>query len=176
MATKQSNIVTEAGTVIDQDGVIEQTALPEENTAVALASVSRSIEEIKDSVKLKKRVTLPLLKQRVGIANAIVFLTPLYLGQAIEKAKIKERPTMAMIYNIQDGRVYLFILSTVAKSELLKAYPSQSYVNAAFIIETSLAGEGKDYHLVDLAEIELPEGYKTPSGIEIPKGGEVIEN
>ena len=153
--------------------VVDQTT-GEISNAQSLVPVTKSIDDIRNTVKLKRRVTIPLLKQRIGVPIAIVFLTPLYLGQAIEKSMIKERPTMAQVWNLQDDRVYLLILSTVEKSELMKIYPSSELKEKAFVIETAAAGEGKNYHVADIAEIELPDGWKMPDGIAIPKDCEVI--
>lgn len=167
---------TEQKAVTEKDvtgEVIDQTT-GEISKSQSLVPETKSVSDLLKTVKLKRRVTIPLLKQRVGVPIAIVFLTPLYLGQAIEKSKIRERPTMAQVWNLQDDRVYLLILSTVEKSELMKIYPSSELKEKAFVIETAAAGEGKNYHVADIAEIELPEGWKMPDGIAIPKDCEVI--
>lgn len=106
-------------------------------------------------LKLKKRVTVPLLKQRVGVPIAIVFLAPIYQGEKIDhpSVKIAEAAFMARVLNVQDGVVYNTIMNTVTRSEIEKAYPDNGYVGKGFAI-TLHNLEGKNYKVPEIAEFE----------------------
>lgn len=144
---KTSTVDQSTGEIVDQD----------QSTAVALFNAS--------GLKLKRRVTMPALLQRVGLPNYVYFLSDFYFGEKIDApgAKIKEVPTMAKVLNLEDNQVYVMIMRTVPLKELKRAYPDGGHVGKAFMLELHNAGEGKDYKLCNIAEIELPEGFTPPS-------------
>lgn len=119
--------------------------------------------DVRSLFKTKKRVTVPLLKQRVGLPIAVVFLTPMRESKPIAKSQIKEPATISTVFNLADGHVYDIIINTVTRSEINTAYPDNGYVGKGFLIEMHTAGEGKRYHLVDIQEIEIPEGTQLPA-------------
>ena len=105
-------------------------------------------------LKLKKRVTVPLLKQRAGGEGiAVIFLSPIYQGEKIEGGKITEPAKLARVLNVVDGQVYQIILHTVTIKELTKAYPEDSYVGKGFAIRLHNV-EGKNYLIADISEFD----------------------
>ena len=109
------------------------------------------------TLKLKKRVTIPVLKQRVGgDPIAVIFLTPMFKGDKLEGSKIEEPATLAKVLNVRDGHVYQIILHTVTKKELERAYPDGTYLNKGFLIAiTSTGDESKRYKLAEIAEFDV---------------------
>lgn len=105
-------------------------------------------------LKLKKRVTIPLLKQRAGGDGiAVVFLSPIYQGEKIEGSKIQEPAKLARVLNVVDGQVYQIILHTVTIKELTKAYPDDAYVGKGFAIRLHSV-EDKQYLIAEISEFD----------------------
>lgn len=130
------------------------------------ATVDQSTGEIVSAgtmpkLVIKRRVTTPLFKMRVGLPVAFIFLTAITEGKKIEKSKYDGVPHLAHVFNVQDNTVYQFIVNTVVHKEIEAAYPDQSYVGKGFLIELHNA-EGKSYKICDLQEFEIPEGLVLP--------------
>lgn len=105
-------------------------------------------------LKLKRRVTVPLLKQRAGGEGiAVIFLSPIYQGEKIEGGIIQEPAKLVRVLNVNDGLVYQIILHTVTIKELTKAYPDDSYVGKGFAIRLHTV-EGKNYMVAEIAEFD----------------------
>ena len=128
---------------------------------VELGNAGEVRSAIAAQFKTKKRVTLPTLKQRVGMPIAVVFLTPMAEGKPIENSKITTPATVATVYNLLDSQTYQIICNTVTIKELQANYPDNGYVGKGFYIELHNA-EGKNYKVVDMRELDI-------EGVELPK-------
>ena len=128
------------------------------------AQTAASVRNMAKGLKLKKRVTIPLLKQRVGMPIAVVFMSAMTESAplASDKSGKKDPATIAKVFSLFDETVYQIIIGTVTRSELEKAYPDNGYVGKAFYIELHKV-EGKNYHVCDLQEVEIPDGMIVPS-------------
>lgn len=112
-----------------------------------------------DPTKLKvvKRVTLPILKQRVGQPIFVKILEKMELSESKGDDK-KDPATVCKVYDLEHDHPAQIIVTAVTKSNLMESYPDDSYVGKFFKIEL-FAVEGKKYHQVELIEFQEPEGF-----------------
>lgn len=107
------------------------------------------------NVSVGKRVTLPFIKQKVGIPAFVYFLSPYCKSAKMNKeGDDKQEATLGHVINLTNGDESELILSTVTKSLLDEKYPDSSYVGKGYRIEL-FPVEGKKYHKVDMVELEL---------------------
>lgn len=105
--------------------------------------------------EVAKRVTLPFIKQKVGIPAFVYFLEPYCKSAKMAKdGDDKQEATLGHVINLTNGDESELILSTVTKSLLDEKYSDGSYVGRAYRIEL-FAVEGKKYHKVDMVELKL---------------------
>ncbi len=104
------------------------------------------------------RVTLPLLKQKVGNPIFVYFLKPHAPGELRDGDT--QPPTLAHVIDLTTGDESEIILTVVTKKKLDECYKQDGYVGRAFKIELH-AVEGKKYHSPDIAELTLDNDQKT---------------
>lgn len=115
------------------------------------------------SVKIAKKVTLPVIRQEPNHPVYVLFLTPMYLGREVKLTDAdtmkKERPaTLACAIDLTTGGAGTIVLTAVEVSNLLENYPNRGYVGKAFAMTVFDKEKGKNYRPVSIAEIEIPEG------------------
>lgn len=106
------------------------------------------------ALKMKRRVTLPVLKQRVGIPMYLVFCNAMEMVK-FDNSKYEGDPTVCKVYDIVSRAFYQIVVKAVTKSELVTGYPKDSYVGKGFSICLHSV-EGKKYKICDIAEFEVP--------------------
>lgn len=113
------------------------------------------------NVQVAKRVTLPFIKQKVGVPAFVFFLEPYCKSAKMNKeGDDKQEATLGHVIDMTTGNESELILSTVTKSLLDEKYSDSSYVGRAYRIEL-FAVEGKKYHKVDMVELKLSDADKT---------------
>lgn len=108
--------------------------------------------------KVKKNLTLPLLKMALDTDYFIKIMTPAVLGKEIPaKAGEDQMPpvTLVNIINLETGEDMQLILNKVLQGTLEEEYPDESYVNLCFKVVKKAKGSGKKYHTFLIAEVEL---------------------
>lgn len=129
--------------------------------STATESINRETGEIIpfDPTKLKivKRVTLPILKQRVGQPIFVKILEKMELSESKGDDK-KDPATVCKVYDLEHDHPAQIIVTAVTKSNLMESYPNDGYVGRFFKIEL-FAVEGKKYHQVELIEFDEPAGF-----------------
>ncbi len=112
----------------------------------------------KPSFKVKKLITLPLLKFQIDEPIFVKFEEPMFIGKEIkgtgDKAKM-EPATLANVINLETGEPCQIILATVLKSILTENYENNAYVGCAFQITKGKKASGKSYNPYSVAELEL---------------------
>ena len=78
---------------------------------------------------------------------------PIYLGEPMEKAKIKAVPHLLNVINLRTGEAALIVCATVFRNELEAEYPDNGYVGKDFKIRKIKTD--KDYSLWSIIEIKL---------------------
>lgn len=110
--------------------------------------------------KIKKILTLPLLKLVEGSPVYIKFTAPTFIGKDIQeegKAK-KEPPIMANVVNLATGELVQIMLGSVLQGVMKDEYPNNAYVGKGFEImltEKKRGRSGGNYNTYKVAELDL---------------------
>lgn len=118
----------------------------------------------KNGFKVKKLVTLPLIKTVVNEPLYVVFLSAMEeskTGGQGSDGKEMEPATIAKVVDMTTGEVGQIILGTVTQSNLHENYSNDSYVGKFFEILITKR-EGKRYHDSSITELELPTNFEVP--------------
>jgi len=111
--------------------------------------------------KIKKILTLPLLKMAEGSPIYVKFTGPYFIGKAIKEddpKKAKEPPIMANVVNLPTGELVQIMLGSVLVGILKDEYPNDSYVEKGFEImltEKKRGRNGGNYNTYKVAELDL---------------------
>jgi hypothetical protein len=110
-------------------------------------------------IKIKRQVTRPLLKQRIGEKVWVKFVSEIFLGEKIEEKK--DAAHIANVIDLTKGPNNIeesqYIVPTVLRSELDRAYPKASYKGLCFLIEKIGQDKaGKLYNNFRVVETEAP--------------------
>lgn len=109
--------------------------------------------------RVKKIVTLPLLKHLDGMVVMIRITSKIYVGKEIKNEKGSasgnNKPAdLVDIIELNTNRQMVYIVSAVCKSNLETTYPDHSYVNKSFAIRKGAKVEGKRYRAYEILEID----------------------
>ena len=119
----------------------------------------------KNGFKVKKLVTLPLIKTVINEPLYVVFVSPMEqsvtTGQQ-KDGKDMEPATVAKVVNMETGEIGQIIIGTVTKSNFDENYPDHAYVGKFFEILITKR-EGKRYNDSSITELELPANFDFPS-------------
>lgn len=116
--------------------------------------------------KVKRVVTLPLLKMAVGVTVHAKMLTKMYIGKDMKQKegdKKKEPATLIDVVDLTTGEPAQIIVSAVVKSVLSEEYPNDSYVGKCFSITKQTRVPGKGYDPFRVVEIEDPTEDANPN-------------
>ena len=102
--------------------------------------------------KMKRLVTMPLLRHEVGQTRYIKIGSEFYTGKQVDKTK--GAATLANVINLEDGKEYNYIVSAVLQKNVEEQYPDGKYVGKDFAVLKMAPPEGKRYSLFHIAEIE----------------------
>lgn len=115
--------------------------------------------------KIKKHVTLPLLKMVKDTPYYVRFESAMFKAKEVTAARNvdpnsaaaqkREPPMLAQVVNLENGEMAQIICPAVLVSELNNHYPDEAYRGRCFAIELKKV-EGKSYNLVNVTEIEDP--------------------
>lgn len=103
--------------------------------------------------KVKKHVTVPLLKMVNNTPIYVKFESAVFLGKVVDDKKAA--PHMANCINLETGEQVQIILGTVLLGNLEEAYPDESYVGKAFELVKQAPEGSRKYALYQIAEIEV---------------------
>lgn len=110
-------------------------------------------------LKVKKRVTLPQLKQRDGQIVAFTVLAPYFLAKEVkpkdDTTKPEKPPHLVHVRELETGIEYHYIVGAVLKTAWDEEYSNGAYVNRTFAVRMIGKAEGKRHKDYDVAEIEL---------------------
>lgn len=108
--------------------------------------------------KIKRAITLPLLKFAIDVPVYVKITEPMFVGKEIkgtgEKAKM-EPATLANCINLETGEQCQIIIATVLKSIITEEFENESYVGKGFQIIKGAKASGKAYNPYTVAELEL---------------------
>lgn len=107
--------------------------------------------------RVKKILTLPLLKLKIGEPVYIKFTAPLFVGKLIEDSQTKEPPTMANVINLPTGELVQIMLGSVLQGILKDDYPGDGFVGKSFMVTLAEKKRGKGagtYNTYSVAELE----------------------
>jgi len=117
--------------------------------------------------KVKKLITLPLLKMTIGDDYFVKLIGVKFKASAmkvdpnkaidpkVEKEAKKDPPMLINVIDLTTGEPMQMILNSVLESNIDEAYPDDSYVNLGFKFIKHAKASGKDYNTFTIAEIEL---------------------
>jgi hypothetical protein len=112
--------------------------------------------------KVKKSVTLPVIKLATGVERYLMFTGPMHqskdTGQVMNGKKM-DPATVAEVMDLQTGEVGVLICATVLQTEISEGYPDAGYVGRAFAITMTKVPE-KKYNLYSILEIEKDEAQQ----------------
>lgn len=108
--------------------------------------------------KIKRSITLPLLKFVIGEAVYVKIDDAMFVGKELkgsgDKAKM-EPATLVNCTNLETGEQCQLIIATVLKSILTEEFEDDSYVGKGFMITKGAKASGKSYNPYTVAELEL---------------------
>ena len=113
------------------------------------------------NVKVKKQLTLSVLRQEKDKPVYVYFVTPMHVGKPIKTKtgeKEKEPATIATVIDLERETINTLVMSTVAQGILNESHPDAGYVGKSFMITNKGKQNGKEYNSVEIVEIENPEG------------------
>jgi hypothetical protein len=142
----------------------KNTAAATQTTDVDHASAQGAAATAKPAFKfkVKKHVTLPLLKIEESVPVYIRVTEPIFLAKEIEGTRarknaegaVQQPPHLANVTNLETGEEMQIIANEVLKSSLEDAYPDASYVGKSFEIVRKPIQKGKKYVTFTITEIE----------------------
>lgn len=114
-------------------------------------------------VKVKRAVTVPILKMEDGKDYYVKIIAAPRAGKMIEGREGKEPPTVCPILDLTTGTQAEFIMGDICKNELAEQYGAlENTVGKCFAFRKR-AIDGKKYKAWDIAEIDDPTaGAETP--------------
>lgn len=132
---------------------------PTTGEVVAIADAGKSLVPfVPPSVKVKKLVTIPVIKVPDGATICFSPVEPFKRGKEIEKDKRVADLLTVKTFD-PDGKLVTRVLvaGAIVKSEIEEQYPKTTYVGLWFILRKMKGPEGKRYKVYDIAEIEAPD-------------------
>lgn len=107
--------------------------------------------------KVKKNLTLPLLKPQLDTPFYITIDEAIFEGKKIDSGAQKdmEAAHLANVTNLETGEKMQIIVPAVLLSILNESYADNAYVGKGFQITKHPKASGKRYHAFSVAELEL---------------------
>lgn len=102
--------------------------------------------------KMKRLVTLPLLKHAAGETRFIQIETAFYVGKQVDEKK--GAATLCTVIDLTTGEEMTYIVAAVLQKNLEEQYPKDGYVGKSFAVAKYAPPDGKRYSLFNIAEIE----------------------
>lgn len=115
----------------------------------------------RSAIKVKKLITVPVLRFPSGSELCIRFGTPIKIGKELAEGKggkPKMAPAEVATVQAMDGSIRQLVCGTVLAGNLRMEYPDDSYVGLWFYIKKFAPDEarGKDYSTYEIMEIFDP--------------------
>ena len=123
--------------------------------------------KMKGAFRVKKAVTLPIVKLAAGVARYVFFDGPMRIGKdtgQVMNGKKMEPATIADVTDLETGEQGQLICATVLAGNLRETYPDDSYVGKRFAI-TLIKVPEKKYNLYEILEIEEDDGDGDGGGV-----------
>ena len=108
--------------------------------------------------KVKRNITLPLLKPQLEVPVYIKITGQIFTGKAVQKAgdgKDMEPAKIVNCINLETGEECQIIVPSVLDSILNEEFTDNAYVGKGFQITKHAKVAGKRYHTFSVAELEL---------------------
>lgn len=114
------------------------------------------------TLKVKRQVTLPLLKQKAGETVVIKPEGPYFVGKQMP-AKVNAKgemvspdpATVVNVINLQNGMLMQYLVNAVLRDIWATEYKNDAYIGKGFAIMKMPADEGKRHNNMQIAEIDL---------------------
>lgn len=130
-------------------------------------------QKLRGGFKVKKNVTLPVIKLKPGEEAYLQFTGPMHVGKdtgQVMNGRKMDPATIAEVMDLSTGELGVLICATVLQKELNDGYPDDSYIGKAFAITVTKVPE-KKYNLYSIIEIEVDEAQ-----VEAPAGNDHEEH
>lgn len=108
--------------------------------------------------KVKKLVTVPLLKFVIDQPIYVKITSPIFLGKEVKgsgDSSKMEAAHLANVINLETGEEQQIIIAKVVQGVLDEEYPNQGYVGKAFQLTKLAKGSGKRYNPYTVAELDV---------------------
>lgn len=107
--------------------------------------------------KVKRNITLPLIKPQIDVPVYIQITGPMFTGKKIDSGKTKDMEPAEMVncLNLETGEEAQMIVPSVLKGIFEDEYDSDAYVGLGFSVTKHAKASGKRYHPFSVAELEL---------------------
>ena len=132
----------------------ENTVPTAENIETAIVAPVRETPKF----KVKKLVTVPLLKFVIDQPIYVKITSPIFLGKEVKgsgDSSKMEAAHLANIINLETGEEQQIIIAKVVQGVLDEEYPNQGYVGKAFQLTKLAKGSGKRYNPYTVAELDV---------------------
>ena len=143
----------------DLENTDQGTSDKPQSTALQAAASAGFMVGAEGAVKVKRRVTVPVLPFADGMTIIVRAIDAIHKGKEIkETANGKPRMGVAMIMTIEapNGSQRTLICGEVLQKELAEAYPKDAYVGCWFMLTKIAPRPGKQYATYEIVEIEAP--------------------
>jgi hypothetical protein len=128
----------------------DETTTDTTETTTAAAPVAKAAPF---AFKVKKHVTVPLLKLVNNVPVYVKFTGEIFTGKVVDDKK--EAPQMANVVDLTTGQEMQIILGTVLVGNLQESYPDAGYVNKQFELVKNAPEGTRKYSLYQITEIEI---------------------
>lgn len=108
-------------------------------------------------LKIKKKITRPLLRHPDNATHIIRFDGKIYTGKEIKGGganPITKPAQLATVTNLLDGHEYDYIVNAVFEGILNEQFPKDGYVGHSFAVFKAPKAEGKRYNTFAVTEVE----------------------
>lgn len=107
--------------------------------------------------KVKRNITLPLLKPAIDVPVYIKVTSPIFTGKAVQKAgdSPMEPAKLVNCIDLETGEEAQIIVPAVLSGIFEDEFPENAYVGKGFQITKHAKVSGKRYHPFSVAELEL---------------------
>lgn len=120
--------------------------------------MTKSNETVAPSFKIKRAITLPLLKPQLDVPVYIKVTSKVFVGKdiAAQKGAAKmEAANLINCVNLETGEDCQMIVPAVLAGIFSDEFKDDSYVGCGFMVTKHPKGSGKAYHPFSVSELEL---------------------
>lgn len=143
-------------------GISPEQAAHEENLDAEIEQENRQRPALSSKFKIKKRITLPSLVIKTGVAMYLRINTPITISSVIDPSKPNQTPAhVCEVTDLENGENSILLVNSVIEANLNEKYgPGDAdtlpgYVGLSFQFANLGKRRGKNYFDFEISEVEM---------------------